>query len=57
MYDTISHWLSISEEDEPSECQIQFDTWQDELEAADEVEEAIEHEGLSEEGVDVIKKM
>ena len=57
MYDTSSRWLPILEEDEPSERQIQIDTWQDELEAAKEVEEEIEREGLSEEGVDVIEKM
>ena len=56
-YDTISRWLPILDEDDRGERQIQIDAWQDELKAAEDVEEEAELEGLSEEGADVIKKM
>ena len=57
MYDTTSRWLPILDEDDRGERQIQIDAWQDELKAAEEVEEEAELEGLSEEGADVAKKM
>ena len=57
MYETIFRWLPILEEDDPSERRNMIDAWQAELKAADDVEEEAELEGLSEEGVDVIKKM
>ena len=57
LYDNISRWLPILQEYDQHERQLLIDSWQDEIKAAEEAEEEAELEGLSEDCVNIIKKM